>query len=207
MEFQWVFLSIWICRLIAFKNRAPITETTFCVKNILGFLQFDFGSLSPIVKTTTFLITDLQMFRKSCLKRPTEIPRYQVLQHRRVISMYRVSGKKRYSPFWLVFHSACADFFWNLSLRAEREARSESTSIYRRKVSMSGRPAGRPAGRGHAVWTLISLERDDQFTNGHLNTMSPSNQSCIWPVPIPTGACHGTWHVPGRGCRRHPLPQ
>ena len=27
------------------------------------------------------------------------------------------------------------------SLRAEREARSESTSIYRRKVSMSGRPA------------------------------------------------------------------
>ena len=45
------------------------------------------------------------------------------------------------------------------------------------------------AGRGHALWTLISLERDDQFTNGHLNTMSPSNQSCIWPVPIPTGAC------------------
>ena len=32
-------------------------------------------------------------------------------------------------------------------LRAEREARSESTSIYRRKVSMSGRPAG----RGHAL--------------------------------------------------------
>ena len=30
-------------------------------------------------------------------------------------------------------------------LRAEREARSESTSIYRRKVSMSGRLAGRPA--------------------------------------------------------------
>ena len=96
--------------------------------------------------------------------------------------------------------------FWyevNQWLRAEREARSESISIYRRKVSMSGRPAG----RGHALWTLISLERDDQFTNGHLNTMSPSNQSCIWPVPIPTGACHGTWHVPGRGCRRHPLPR
>ena len=33
------------------------------------------------------------------------------------------------------------------SLRAEREARSESTSIYRRKVSMSGRPAGRPWSR------------------------------------------------------------
>ena len=33
-----------------------------------------------------------------------------------------------------------------LLLRAEREARSESTSIYRRKVSMSGRPAGRPVG-------------------------------------------------------------
>ena len=32
-------------------------------------------------------------------------------------------------------------------LRAEREARSESTSIYRRKVSMSGRPAGRPWSR------------------------------------------------------------
>ena len=52
------------------------------------------------------------------------------------------------------------------------------------------------AGRGDALWTLISLERDDQFTNGHRNTMPPSNQSCIWPVPIPAGACYGTWHVP-----------
>ena len=65
----------------------------------------------------------------------------------------------------------------------------------------------RPAGRGHALWTLISLQWDDHFTNGHLNTMSPSNQSCIWPAPIPAGACHGTWHVAGRGCRRHPLPR
>ena len=60
-------------------------------------------------------------------------------------------------------------------LRAEREARSESTSIIWEKSQYDGRPAG----RGHALWTLISLERDDQFTNGHLNTMSPSNQSCI----------------------------
>ena len=59
-------------------------------------------------------------------------------------------------------------------LRAEREARSESTSIIWEKSQYE-----RPAGRGHALWTLISLERDDQFTNGHLNTMSPSNQSCI----------------------------
>ena len=74
-----------------------------------------------------------------------------------------------------------------------RDSGREYTSIYGRKARMSGRPAG----RGHALWMLISLERDEQFTNGHLNTMSPSNQSCIWPVPIPTGACHGTWHVPG----------
>ena len=36
-------------RLMAFTNRAPITETSFCEKDILQFLQFDFGSLSPIV--------------------------------------------------------------------------------------------------------------------------------------------------------------
>ena len=59
----------------------------------------------------------------------------------------------------------------------------------------------------HAFEKLISLERVDWFTSGLLCSMSPFNKFRIWPVPIPTGACHGTWHVPGRGCRRHPLPR
>ena len=29
--------------------------------------------------------------------------------------------------------------------------------------------------------------------------MSPSNQSCIWPVPIPAGACHGCGTCRGEG--------
>ena len=59
----------------------------------------------------------------------------------------------------------------------------------------------------HAFEKLISLERVDRFTSGLLCSMSPFNKFRIWPVSIPTGACHGTWHVPGRGCRRHPLPR
>ena len=59
----------------------------------------------------------------------------------------------------------------------------------------------------HAFEKLISLEHVDRFTSGLLCSMSPFNKFHIWPVPIPTGACHGTWHVPGRGCRRHPLPR
>ena len=35
---------------------------------------------------------------------------------------------------------------------------------------------GRPTGHGHALQTLISLERDDQFTSGLLCPMPPSNQ-------------------------------
>ena len=57
----------------------------------------------------------------------------------------------------------------------------------------------------HAFEKLISLERVDRFTSGLLCSMSPFNKFRIWPTPIPAGACHGTWHVPSRGCRRHPL--
>ena len=46
------------------------------------------------------------------------------------------------------------------------------------------------AGRGHALWTLIPLERDDQFTNGHLNTMSPWVENAVWQVwPLPHQLC------------------
>ena len=51
------------------QNLAPITETSFCVKNILWCLQFDFGSLSPIVKTTTFLSTDFANVQKTLIKK------------------------------------------------------------------------------------------------------------------------------------------
>ena len=43
-------------------------------------------------------------------------------------------------------------------ITSEREARSEFLLIYTKNLSMSGRPAGRPAGRGHAFERLISLE-------------------------------------------------
>ena len=53
-----------------------------------------------------------------------------------VSPLYLFSSLKL-SPHRFCSPSHC---FYSL-LRAEREARSESTSIYRRKVSMSGRPA------------------------------------------------------------------
>ena len=45
-----------------------------------------------------------------------------------------------------------------LLVTSEREARSEFLLIYTKNLSMSGRPAGPPAGRGHAFERLISLE-------------------------------------------------
>ena len=57
--------------------------------------------------------------------------------------------------------------------------------------------SGRPAGRGHALWTLISLERDDRFTNGHLiRCHHPINHVFDWyrypPVPATArGTCRG----------------
>ena len=53
--------------LIAFKNRAPITETSFCENNILRIIQFDFCSWS--VKTPAFLSTDLANVQKTLLKK------------------------------------------------------------------------------------------------------------------------------------------
>ena len=104
-------------------------------------------------------------------------------------------------------------------LRAEREARSEFFCSLRQK-SQYARPdptqpdptqpnptRPNPTRPHHAFEKLISLERVDRFTSGLLCSMSPFNKFRIWPVPIPTGASHGTWHVPGRGCRRHPLPR
>ena len=41
---------------------------------------------------------------------------------------------------------------------SEREARNEFLLIYTNNLSMSGPPARRPAGRGHAFERLISLE-------------------------------------------------
>ena len=50
----------------------------------------------------------------------------------------------------------------NSFVTSEREARSEFLLIYTKNLSMSGRPArrpaGPPAGRGHAFERLISLE-------------------------------------------------
>ena len=69
---------------------------------------------------------------------------------------------------------------------------------------MRGPTRPNPTRPHDAFEKLISLERVDRFTSGLLCSMSPFNKFRIWPTPIPAGACHGTWHVPRRGCRRHP---
>ena len=94
-------------------------------------------------------------------------------------------------------------------LRAEREARSEffCSLLEKSQYARPDQTQPDPTRPHDAFEKLISLERVDRFTSGLLCSMSPFNKFRIWPVPIPTGACHGTWHVPGRGCRRHPLPR
>ena len=82
-------------------------------------------------------------------------------------------------------------------LRAEREARSEFFCGLREKSHMRGPTPPNPTRpnptRSHdAFERLISLERVDRFTSGLLCSMSPFNKFRIWPVPIPTGAWHGT---------------
>ena len=42
---------------------------------------------------------------------------------------YRVSGKKRYSPFWLVFHSACADFFETCDIYRLKHGKKDECKI------------------------------------------------------------------------------
>ena len=119
--------------------------------------------------------------------------------------------------FGSVVYSTFVYSRWFTWLRAEREARSEFFCSLRQK-SQYARPDPTqpnptqpdptrpdPTRPHHAFEKLISLERVDRFTSGLLCSMSPFNKFRIWPVPIPTGACHGTWHVPGRGCRRHPI--
>ena len=52
---------------------------------------------------------------------------------------------------------ACEIFMARI-ITSEREARSEFLLIYTKNLSMSGPPARRPAGRGHAFERFISLE-------------------------------------------------
>ena len=54
---------------------------------------------------------------------------------------------------------------------------------------------------------LISLERVHRFTSGLLCSMLQFNKFCIWPVPIPAGACHGTRHVPSERVSKTPHPR
>ena len=70
----------------------------------------------------------------------------------------------------------------------------ESTSIYGRKVGMSGRPAVITP-----LKKLMSLERHNQFTSTSLCPMSTFNTILIWPTPMPTGVCHGTWRAEWEG--------
>ena len=71
---------------MAFKIVHQSKKHLFVKRIFLQFLQFHFGSLSPIVKTHTFLSMDLANVQK--IFRPTEIPRHQAIQHWRAISMY-----------------------------------------------------------------------------------------------------------------------
>ena len=69
----------------------------------------------------------------------------------------------------IVLHTSLQLYQKMVSL--SRDGGCESTSVYGRYVVLSGRPAG----RGHAIETFVSLERGDQFTSGDLNSMLPYN--------------------------------
>ena len=108
--------------------------------------------MSPIVKTTTFLSTDLQMFRKPCLKRPTEIPRYQVLQHRRVISMYLYG-----SAHWFITKGSepPVDAF-SITTRLQTSywgCIDQRQKMQGRSVTSNNRPAYGPAATGNSKFT------------------------------------------------------
>ena len=57
------------------------------------------------------------------------------------------------------------------------------------------RPAGRPAGRGHAFERLISLEPKAQLTSGLLWWVPPSLLPCMGPMPNRASTHCGTWRV------------
>ena len=67
--------------------------------------------------------------------------------------------------------AVCTDYHGALSPERCFVTSSRFSDILE-NVSMNGRPTG----HGHTLQTLISLERDDQFTSGLLCSMSPSNQ-------------------------------
>ena len=60
---------------------------------------------------------------------------------------------------------------------------------------MSDRPAGRPAGRGHAFERLISLEPKARLTSGLLWWVPPSLLPCMEPMPNHASTQCGTWRV------------
>ena len=57
------------------------------------------------------------------------------------------------------------------------------------------RPAGRPAGRGHAFERLISLEPKARLTGGLLWWVPPSLLPCMGPMPNHASTHCGTWRV------------
>ena len=60
---------------------------------------------------------------------------------------------------------------------------------------MSDRPAGRPAGRGHAFERLISLEPKARLASGLLWWVTPFLLPCMGPMPNHASTHCGTWRV------------
>ena len=89
-------------------------------------------------------------------------------------------------------------WIWTPQLRARPKA--ERVLLRIRENPEYERPAGRPAGRGHAFERLISLEPKARLTSGLLWWIPPSLLPCMGSMPNHTSTHCGTWRVAPVGC-------
>ena len=88
-------------------------------------------------------------------------------------------------------------------LRAEREARSESTSIYRRKVSMSGRPAVVTLFERLFLWNGMTNSRTVILIRCHNPINHVFDGYLYAPVPATArGTCRGELSITPRRLAR-----
>ena len=64
---------------------------------------------------------------------------------------------------------------------------------------MSGRPAGLPAGRGHALPILIIQQPHVHLTNGFLSWVPTFFLPRVEPITTDMGAECSAWHVQSEG--------
>ena len=162
----------------------------------------DLGLTRPEVKLWPWPLKVILYMVRRALTRQTRW--YQIRR-----SIFKIKDFIVEKPFWKILE------FWPLETpiltwakKWPKWFRNDFSRAFERCLSFFSTATRSRDHGGGGVQTPPSRRWEIQRpSRARVNTMSPSNQSCIWPVPIPTGACHGTWHVPGRGCRRHHLPR